>query len=154
MQNSLHAFMPKTDDENLNLRKIQKKRKSALKPKENTKNENKSEQNVLSFDKPLFLYTDKKTFLLFKRTFYMRELEKTENFINSEKFMDKRLNLTYDEFSRLLAEFNNLLKLQNLYINFEDLFRSLQLQNKIINILKVYIINKILKKKRIKKKKK
>lgn len=143
MQNSLHAFMPKTDDENLNLRKIQKKRKSALKPKENTKNENKSEQNVLSFDKPLFLYTDKKTFLLFKRTYYMRELEKTENFINSEKFMDKRLNLTYDEFSRLLAEFNNLLKLQKLYINFEDLFRSLQLQNKIINILKVYIINKI-----------
>lgn len=143
MQNSLHAFMPKTDDENLNLRKIQKKRKSALKPKENTKNENKCEQNVLSFDKPLFLYTDKKTFLLFKRTFYMRELEKTENFINSEKFMDKRLNLTYDEFSRLLAEFNNLLKLQKLYINFEDLFRSLQLQNKIINILKVYIINKI-----------
>jgi hypothetical protein len=143
MQNSLHAFMPKTDDENPNLRKIQKKRKSALKPKENTKNENKCEQNVLSFDKPLFLYTDKKTFLLFKRTYYMRELEKTENFINSEKFMDKRLNLTYDEFSRLLAEFNNLLKLQNLYINFEDLFRSLQLQNKIINILKVYIINKI-----------
>ena len=143
MQNSLHAFMPKTDDENLNLRKIQKKRKSALKPKENTKNENKSEQNALSFDKPLFLYTDKKTFLLFKRTFYMRELEKTENFINSEKFMDKRLNLTYDEFSRLLAEFNNLLKLQKLYINFEDRFRSLQLQNKIINILKVYIINKI-----------
>jgi hypothetical protein len=143
MQNSLHAFMPKTDDENLNLRKIQKKRKSALKPKENTKNENKCEQNVLSFDKPLFLYTDKKTFLLFKRTYYMRELEKTENFINSEKFMDKRLNLTYDEFSRLLAEFNNLLKLQKLYINFEDLFRSLQLQNKIINILKVYIINKI-----------
>ena len=143
MQNSLHAFMPKTDDENPNLKKIQKKRKSALKQKENTKNENKCEQNVLSFDKPLFLYTDKKTFLLFKRTFYMRELEKTENFINSEKFMDKRLNLTYDEFSRLLAEFNNLLKLQNLYINFEDLFRSLQLQNKIINILKVYIINKI-----------
>jgi len=143
MQNSLHAFMPKTDDENPNLRKIQKKRKSALKQKENTKNENKCEQNVLSFDKPLFLYTDKKTFLLFKRTYYIRELEKTENFINSEKFMDKRLNLTYDEFSRLLAEFNNLLKLQNLYINFEDLFRSLQLQNKIINILKVYIINKI-----------
>ena len=143
MQNSLHAFMPKTDDENPNLRKIQKKRKSALKQKENTKNENKCEQNVLSFDKPLFLYTDKKTFLLFKRTYYMQELEKTENFINSEKFMDKRLNLTYDEFSRLLAEFNNLLKLQNLYINFEDLFRSLQLQNKIINILKVYIINKI-----------
>ena len=143
MQNSLHAFMPKTGDDNPNLRKRQKKSKSALKPKENTKNENKSEQNVLSFDKPLFLYTDKKTFLLFKRTFYMRELEKTENFINSEKFMDKRLNLTYDEFSRLLAEFNNLLKLQKLYINFEDLFRSLQLQNKIINILKVYIINKI-----------
>jgi len=143
MQNSLNEFISKTGDDNPNLRKRQKKRKSALKPKENTKNENKCEQNVLSFDKPLFLYTDKKTFLLFKRTYYMRELEKTENFINSEKFMDKRLNLTYDEFSRLLAEFNNLLKLQKLYINFEDLFRSLQLQNKIINILKVYIINKI-----------
>jgi hypothetical protein len=143
MQNSLNAFISKTGDDNPNLRKRQKKRKSALKSKENTKIENKSEQNVLSFDKPLFLYTDKKTFLLFKRTYYMRELEKTENFINSEKFMDKRLNLTYDEFSRLLAEFNNLLKLQKLYINFEDLFRSLQLQNKIINILKVYIINKM-----------
>jgi hypothetical protein len=143
MQNSLNAFISKTGDDNPNLKKRQKKRKSALKPKENTKNENKFEQNVLSLDKPLFLYTDKKTFLLFKRTYYMRELEKTENFINSEKFMDKRLNLTNDEFSRLLSEFNNLLKLQNLYINFEDLFRSLQLQNKIINILKVYIINKI-----------
>ena len=40
MQNSLHAFMPKTDDENPNLRKIQKKRKLALKQKENTKIEN------------------------------------------------------------------------------------------------------------------
>ena len=73
----------------------------------------------------------------------MKELEKAEKFINSERFSETKLNLTNEEFQRLVEEFNNLLNLQNLYISFEDLFKSLQLQNKIINILKIYITNKI-----------
>ena len=73
----------------------------------------------------------------------MKELEKAEKFINSERFSETKLNLTNEEFQRLVEEFNNLLNLQNLYISFEDLLKSLQLQNKIINILKIYITNKI-----------
>ena len=57
--------------------------------------------------------------------------------------MGEKFILTHDEFKRLVSEFNNLLNLQNLTICFEDLLKSLQLQNKIINILKIFIINQI-----------
>ena len=107
------------------------------------KNENISIQNTLSPYKPLYLYKDKKTFWLLKRTYYLRELKKTESFINSEKFSEKQINLTNGEFTRLVEEFNNLLNMENLYISIEDLFKSLQLQNKIIKILKIFILSKI-----------
>ena len=123
------------------------KRQKRLKEKKtfnNNDNNNSYEQNNNKINKtPLYLYTDKKMFLLLKRTFYLNEFEKTERYINSEKFSGKKYNLTKDEFNLLVTEFNNLINLQNLYINIEDLFKSLQLQNKIINILKVYIMNKI-----------
>ena len=45
-------------------------------------------------------------------------------------------------FPSLSENINNVFP-TNLYINFEDLFKGLQLQNKIINILKIYITNKI-----------
>ena len=149
MQNSLNALKSKKNDTS-NRKKSVKKPKIRLKAKrEITNKENKAkkdtiiEQSSINDKKPLFLYTDKKIFLLLKRTYYMRELDKTEKFVNSERFKEKQIDLTNDEFKRLVSEFNNLLNLQKLYINFEDLFKSLQLQNKIINILKIYIINKI-----------
>ena len=107
------------------------------------KNENISIQNTLAPYKPLYLYKDKKTFLLLKRTYYLRELKKTESFVNSEKFSEKQIDLTNGEFTRLVEEFNNLLNMENLYISIEDLFKSLQLQNKIIKILKIFILSKI-----------
>ena len=149
MQNSLNALKSKKNDTS-NRKKSVKKPKIRLKAKrEITNKENKAkkdtiiEQSSINDKKPLFLYKDKKLFLLLKRTYYMRELDKTEKFVNSERFKEKQIDLTNDEFKRLVSEFNNLLNLQKLYINFEDLFKSLQLQNKIINILKIYIINKI-----------
>ena len=142
MQNSLHALKSQKDCYSI-LKKPIKKRKTRLKPKnESIIKENKFTQNNIYDNKPLFFYNDKKFFLLLKRTYYLRELEKTEKFINSDKFAEQKINLTNDEFKRLVSEFNNLIDLQNLYINMEDLLKSLRLQNKIINILKIYIINK------------
>ena len=112
----------------------------ALKPQ---KNETRLGKNKLSVNRPLYLYTDKKSFLLLKRTYYLKELKKTETLINNEKFMGEKFNLTNDEFKRLVSEFNNLINLQNLLICSEDLLKSLQLQNKIIKILKIFIINQI-----------
>ena len=149
MQNSLNALKSKKNDtsdrkKSIKKPKIRVKAKRGITNKENKeKKETIIEQSSINDKKPLFLYTDKKIFLLLKRTYYMRELDKTEKFVNSERFKEKQIDLTNDEFKRLVSEFNNLLNLQKLYINFEDLFKSLQLQNKIINILKIYIINKI-----------
>ena len=143
MQNSLHALKPQKNA-NFKQKNSRKKGKTKIElRKEKINNENGLDENDMNLNKPLFLFTDKKFFLLLKRTYYMKELEKTEKFINSERFSETKLNLTNEEFQRLVEEFNNLLNLQNLYISFEDLFKSLQLQNKIINILKIYITNKI-----------
>ena len=143
MQNSLHALKPQKNA-NFKQKNSRKKGKTRIElRKEKINNENGLDENDMNLNKPLFLFTDKKFFLLLKRTYYMKELEKTEKFINSERFSETELNLTNEEFQRLVEEFNNLLNLQNLYISFEDLFKSLQLQNKIINILKIYITNKI-----------
>ena len=143
MQNSLHALKPQKNA-NFKQKKWRKKGKTRIElSKEKINNENGLDENDINLNKPLFLFTDKKFFLLLKRTYYMKELEKAEKFINSERFSETKLNLTNEEFQRLVEEFNNLLNLQNLYISFEDLLKSLQLQNKIINILKIYITNKI-----------
>ena len=143
MQNSLHALKPQKNA-NFKQKNSRKKGKTRIElRKEKINNENGLDENDMNLNKPLFLFTDKKFFLLLKRTYYMKELEKTEKFINSERFSETELNLTNEEFQRLVEEFNNLLNLQNLYISFEDLLKSLQLQNKIINILKIYITNKI-----------
>ena len=143
MQNSLHALKPRKNG-NFKQKNRQKKAKTKLElSKGKINNDDEHSENDLDFNKPLFLFTDKKFFLLLKRTYYMQELAKTENFVNSERFSEKNINLTNEEFQRLVEEFNNLLNLQNLYISFEDLFKGLQLQNKIINILKIYITNKI-----------
>ena len=143
MQNSLHALKPQKNA-NFKQKKWRKKGKTRIElSKEKINNEHGLDENDINLNKPLFLFTDKKFFLLLKRTYYMKELEKAEKFINSERFSETKLNLTNEEFQSLVEEFNNLLNLQNLYISFEDLLKSLQLQNKIINILKIYLTNKI-----------
>ena len=143
MQNSLHALRQKKN-ENWIKSKSTKKRKIRIKAKIiKIKNEAIKDKNALLVNKPAYLYTDKKTFLLLKRTYYLQKLKKTETLINNEKYLEEKFNLTNDEFKRLISEFNNLLNLQNSWVCVEDLLKSLQLQNKIINILKIFIINQI-----------
>ena len=143
MQNSSHALKPKKNEKSIKS-KSTKKRKIRIKTKIiKIRNGTIKNKNTLLMNKPLYLYTDKKTFLLLQRTYYLKELQKTETLINNEKFKEEKFNLTNDEFKRLVSEFNNLLNLQNSWICVEDLLKSLQLQNKIINILKIFIINQI-----------
>ena len=143
MQNSSHALRQKKNENSIKS-KSTKKRKIRIKTKIiKIKNEAIKDKNALLVNKPAYLYTDKKTFLLLQRTYYLQKLKKTETLINNEKYLEEKFNLTNDEYKRLISEFNNLLNLQNSWVCVEDLLKSLQLQNKIINILKIFIINQI-----------
>ena len=84
---------------------------------------------------------DKKSSLLLTRTYYLNEFNKIEQFINNEEILNN--NLTNDKFLQLLSYLNILLKFEDYYINKLDFFRSLQLQSKIINIIKKHFVNKI-----------
>ena len=86
---------------------------------------------------------DNKTHLLLTRTFYMKEFEIIEQYINNEQFLNNKCKLNNEEYTKLIYYFNKLLILHNLYINNKDYEKSLQILNKIVNILKNYIINKI-----------
>ena len=103
-------------------------------------NPNKDQDNMKLYP---FLKTDKKMRLLLGRTYYMKEFDKIERYINAEGFLVKNYNLTNDQYIKLISFFNNLLNLQNICVNNQDYAKCLQIQNKIINILKKYIINKI-----------
>ena len=91
----------------------------------------------------LFLYKDKKIFFLLKRTFFLQEISKIEHYINSEKFLCEKLILSKNEYNMLITKYNNLLDMRNLNVCMEDILKSLLIQNKIINILKIYLLNKI-----------
>ncbi len=86
---------------------------------------------------------DKKTYLLLTRTYYTNEFNKIEKIINSEDLLDKNNNLTKDIYLKLLSYLTILFDFEDYYIYKTDYFRSLQLQSKIITIIKSYIINEI-----------
>ena len=83
---------------------------------------------------------DKKTFLLLRRTYYINEFNKLENMINNEELLN---NLTNEKYEQLLSFLNVLLYFEDFYIYKKDVFRSLQLQSKIIKILKQHFLDKI-----------
>ena len=86
---------------------------------------------------------DKKANLLMTRTYYLKEFDKIENIINNEYFSNQNYNLSNENYIQLLSYLNALLNLEDIYINKNDYLRSLQIQAKIINIIKTYLINKI-----------
>ena len=86
---------------------------------------------------------DKKAYLLLTRTYYTNEFNKIEKIINSEDLLNKNNNLTKDIYLKLLSYLNILLNFEDFYVSKTDYFRSLQLQSKIITIIKSYIINEI-----------
>ena len=85
---------------------------------------------------------DKKTFLLLKRTYYLNEFNKIENEINNEELLNND-NLTNEKYLKLLSFLNLLLNFEDCYINKKDAFRSLQLQSKIIKIIKKHLKDNI-----------
>ena len=88
MKNSLN----KSNAKKTNTSRKRKKYKTLQKSLKNKKRKYKS-RNINTF-KQLFLYNDKKIFLLLKRTFFLQEISKIEHYINSEKFLCDKLILS------------------------------------------------------------
>ena len=86
---------------------------------------------------------DQKSYLLMTRTYYLQEFEKIEKTINSEGLLNNNINLTKEKYIQLLSYFNLLLYFEEFYINKYDIYRSLQIQSKIINIIKTFLISEI-----------
>ena len=86
---------------------------------------------------------DKKTYLLLTRTYYTNEFDKIEKIINNEDLLNKNTNLTKDVYLKLLSYLNLLLNFEDFYVSKTDYFRSLQLQSKIISIIKKFLINEL-----------
>ena len=86
---------------------------------------------------------DQKSYLLLTRTYYLQEFEKIEKIINSEDLLNKNINLMNEKYIQLLSFLNLLLYLEDIYINKYDIYRSLQIQSKIINIIKTYLLSKV-----------
>ena len=81
---------------------------------------------------------DKKTHLLLTRTYYLNEFVKIENIVNNEELLNQKYNLSEQKYLQLLSYLNMLFSFEDLYIYKTDIFRSLQLRSKIINIIKKY----------------
>ena len=86
---------------------------------------------------------DKKTYFLLTQTFYLNEFDKIEKNINSNELLKPNSNLSNEKYLELLSYLYLLINFEDLYIYKKDKFRSLQLQSKIINIIKNFFINKI-----------
>ena len=78
--------------------------------------------------------------LMLNRAYYVNELVKIERYLDTLDYMNSNCISKIDE-KRLIFCFNRLSKLEYLYISLEDYYKSLQLQKRIINYAKKYIIN-------------
>ena len=86
---------------------------------------------------------DKKTILLLTRTYYLKEFEKIEKVVNNEELINANNSLTDKLYMQLLSYLNLLLNFEELNLNNKDKYRNLQLQSKIIKIIKKFVLNKI-----------
>ena len=79
---------------------------------------------------------DKKNQLLLTRTYYLNEFNKIENVINNEELLNQKNNLSEQKYLQLLSYLNILFSFEDLYVCKEDIYKSLQLRKRIINIIK------------------
>ena len=86
---------------------------------------------------------DRKSFLLMTRTYYLEEFEKIGKFIDNKDLVNQNIDITKEKYIKLLSYLNVLFYFESIYINKYDFYRSLQIQSKLINIIKTYLINKI-----------
>ena len=99
------------------------------------------EENIKRINYPI--KNDKKINNLLIRTYYLNEIYKIENEINNNEQFNNNCKLTNESYLKLLSYLSALINIENLYISKVDEFKSLKLQNKIINIIKTYFVNKI-----------
>ena len=84
---------------------------------------------------------DKKMDLLLKRTYYLNEFDKINNLIdNAKKLLERKNDLSKEKYAHLIFLLNILYKLENLTIITKDVYKSLQLQKKIIEIMKNFLM--------------
>ena len=101
-----------------------------------------TQENTLSPMNNFQNITGENLFLMMKRTYYLNEMKKIESYLDSlEDFGEK--NLLTNEQKKLSLCFNKLSNFESLYISLEDYYKSLNIQKRILNVLKSYIINKI-----------
>ena len=86
---------------------------------------------------------DKKTYFLLMRTYYLNEIDKIEKAITNDELLNNNCNLTNEQYLKLLSFLNILLSFEGLFIYKIDQFKSLQLQSKIIKIIKTNFKHKI-----------
>ena len=120
-----------------NLKELQKliNKKKNLK---NVKFENEIKNQIQIFPS---INLDNKVYFLLTRTLYIKEFEKIEKFINKEDLLNKKININDEQYSELISYLDKLSNLQYLYLIEKDYIRSLQIKNKIIDILKNSNIN-------------
>ncbi len=86
---------------------------------------------------------EEKLFLLMiKRRFYINRMEKIERYLDSLNNVNKNISIE-EEQRKLSLCFNKLSNFESLYITLEDYHKGLNLQKRIINVLKRYIIKTI-----------
>ena len=85
---------------------------------------------------------DKKTYFLLMRTNYLKEFDKIEKAINNRESLNKNTKLSNEQYLEFLSYLSILVSFEDLYIYKIDSLKSLQLQSKIINIIKSNFINK------------
>ena len=88
---------------------------------------------------PLFTPDERRMLLILNRTYYMNEMEKIERYLNSLENL-KDLKMIKREEKKLIFCFNKLSNNEKIYINLHDFYKSLNLQKRIVIILKKYII--------------
>ena len=125
MKENLNPF----DDENTSL--------DSLSEESSTKEETMNSFNDLTNnpEEKLFL-------LMIKRRYYINKMEKIERYLDSLNNLNKNVSIEKEQ-RKLSLCFNKLSNFESLYITLEDYQKGLNLQKRIINVLKRYIINTI-----------
>ena len=90
----------------------------------------------------IFRYTleGNKILLILNRELYLNEMKKIERYLDALEYLN-RPNLIKNEQKRLIFCFNRLSNLEKMYISLEDYYKSLNIQKRIIYILKVSILS-------------
>ena len=104
------------------------------------------QNNSFQINKRLFpkIDSDNKTHLLLKKTYCMNILSSIENHLENDLRKKKgNSNISRDEYFALFTDLYKLSNLDGLFICQEDFIKCLNIQNKIINILKQYVDNEL-----------